>query len=131
MAGKRVQSALRVLLAGFFVVAGGMHFVRPAVYVRVMPPYLPQPLALVYLSGLCEILGGVGVLVPRLRRAAGRGLIALLIAVFPANVHMALNHSRIEGLSIAPALLWLRLPLQLVLIGWVVLATGDVTEREQ
>ena len=119
MRGNWIQTALRIAMAGFFVVAGAMHFIRPAPYVKIMPPALPQPLALVLISGVCEMLGGVGVLVPRVRRAAGVGLIALLVAVFPANVHMAVNHARIEGLKVAPIWLWLRLPLQPVLIAWV------------
>ena len=107
---------LRVALALFFMAAGVLHFVRPDPFVQIVPPYLPYPLALVYVSGACEILGGGGLLVPSLRRAAGWGLIALLVAVFPANWHMALGDVRIEGRDIPPLLLWLRLPLQLVLI---------------
>ena len=94
----RIRTALRVALSVFFVGAGAMHFIRPAPYVKIMPPGLPQPLSLVLISGVCEMLGGVGVLVPRVRRAAGWGLIALLVAVFPANVHMAVNHAQIEEL---------------------------------
>lgn len=93
-----------------------MHFLRPEMYVRIMPPYLPLHLELVLLSGALEILGGVGLLVPRTRRVAGLGLMALLVAVFPANVHMAL-HPEIFGLP--PLLLWLRLPFQAVLVAWV------------
>lgn len=110
---------LRIFLALFFIAAGVAHFRRPELYVQIVPPYLPWPMTLVYISGACEIAGGCGVLVPRLRRAAGWGLIALLIAVFPANVHMALGDVRIRELPIPPLLLWLRLPLQLVLIAWV------------
>lgn len=113
------RATLRVLLALFFLAAGAAHFRRPDLYVRIVPPYLPWPLLLVYLSGACEAAGGVGVLIPRLRRAAGWGLIALLIAVFPANVYMAVGDVRIEGLDVPPLLLWLRLPLQAVLVFWV------------
>lgn len=84
-----------------------------------MPPYLPYPRALVLVSGFFQIAGGVGVLIPRLRRAAGLGLVLLLVAVFPANVHMAVQAEQLEGISVAPHLLWLRLPLQGVLIAWV------------
>src|SRR5262249_24343244 len=96
--------------------AGVLHFVRPDLYVRIMPPYLPWHLELVYLSGLCEVALGVLLLVPRTTTAAAWGLIALLIAVFPANVHMALNAELYP--TIRPVLLWLRLPLQGVLIAW-------------
>lgn len=114
-----MRTPLRVALALFFVAAGVMHFRRPSLYAQIVPPYMPFPLALVYVSGVCEILGGCGILIPRLRRVAGWGLIALLIAVFPANVHMALGDVSIQELTIPPWLLWLRLPLQGVFIAWV------------
>jgi uncharacterized membrane protein len=114
----RARTARRVL-AAIFVIAGVMHFIIPASYVGVMPPWLPWHRELVYLSGLAEIAGGIGLLIDRTRRAAGIGLILLLIAVFPANVQMVVN-ARAEGAPPAwQAVLWLRLPLQLVLIWWV------------
>ena len=119
------RALLRVVLALFFIGAGLLHFLRPSAYVQIVPPYLPWPLALVYVSGACEVLGGTGLLVPGLRRAAGWGLMALLVAVFPANLHMALGDVSIQGLSIPPLLLWLRLPLQLVLMAWVYWCSGD------
>jgi uncharacterized membrane protein len=81
-----------------------------------MPPGLPAPLALVYLSGLLEVLGGLGLLWPRTRRLAGWGLLALAVAVFPANVYMALAH---EQLGVPGWVAWGRLPLQLPLLWWV------------
>jgi uncharacterized membrane protein len=110
---------LRVLLAFAFVGVGILHFVRPGTFEQIVPPYLPWPLALVYISGFFEILGGCGVLIPPLRRIAGWGLIALLIAVFPANLHMALNDVPVDGKLLPPLLVWLRLPFQLVFIAWV------------
>lgn len=79
------------LLCVLFIAAGINHFVSPGVYLKIMPDYLPWPLPLVYVSGFFELLGGVGLAVPRMRRAAGWGLIALLVAVFPANVDMLMN----------------------------------------
>lgn len=111
-----VKAVMRWLLAGLFVAAGVMHFVRPQFYLSAMPPYLPWHLPLVYVSGVCEVLLGVLILVRRFQRAAGWGLIALLIAVFPANVHMALNPELFP--NIPPAILWARLPLQAVLVAW-------------
>ena len=109
----------RAALAAIFVFAGVMHFIIPASYVGIMPPWLPWHLGLVYLSGIAEIAGGIGLLIPRTRRAAGIGLVLLLIAVWPANLQMLLN-ARAAGVpSWHEALLWLRLPLQLVLIVWV------------
>lgn len=105
-------------LAALFVTAGAFHFVRPTVFERVVPPFLPFPRAIVYVSGVAEIVGGVALLVPQLRTFAGLWLIALLVAVFPANIYMALAPER-AGFGIAPVWLWLRLPAQLVLIGFV------------
>ena len=115
----QTMAILRTLLALFFMAAGTMHFLSPEPYLHIMPPYLPHHLLLVYLSGIGEIAGGVGVLVTGLRRIAGYGLIALLIAVFPANVNMAVNHISLSGLTLPSWLLWLRLPVQALLIAWV------------
>ena len=82
----RIMTLLsRYALALLFVLAGIWHFVHPATYLAIMPPWLPQPLALIYVSGVFEILGGLGLLPARTRRMAGWGLLALLVAVFPAN----------------------------------------------
>ncbi len=107
-----------VLLGFFFVGAGINHFVHPNVYLRIVPPWLPAPALLVQISGICEILGGIGVLLPKTRRLSGAGLIALLVAVFPANVQMAQHPGLYADIAAAPAL-YLRLPLQLVIIAWV------------
>jgi uncharacterized membrane protein len=116
-----------LLLAAAFTAAGVLHFVRPLMFARIVPPFLPWPTALVYVSGVAEILGGLGLLIPALRPWAGLGLIALLVAVFPANVYMAVAPER-AGFGIAPVWLWLRLPLQVLLIAWVWWATrlGEV-----
>lgn len=111
----------RWLLGLLFVAAGVLHLARPDVFLRAMPPYLPWHRELVIVSGVFEILGGVGLQVPRTRRAAAWGLIALLVAVFPANVHMALHPG--EFPSLPPWTLWARLPLQPALIAWAWLYT--------
>ena len=113
------MAIVRILLSLFFVAAGTMHFLSPAAYLHIMPPYLPNPLSLVYLSGLGEVVGGLGLLFPGLRKIAGYGLIALLIAVFPANILMAWNHISPIGVNLPAWLLWLRLPLQALLIAWI------------
>jgi uncharacterized membrane protein len=102
----------------FFVVAGANHFRTPDVYLGMMPPWLPRPLTLVYVSGMAEILGGIGALIPFARQSSGWGLIALLIAVFPANLHVALQ-GHMPGSDFSPAVLWARLPFQLILIAWL------------
>lgn len=110
----------RALCALFFVAAGIGHFVVPSFYLAMMPPWLPAHVLLVQLSGVAEIAGGAGLLMPRLRRAAGIGLILLLIAVFPANIQMLLN-ARAAG---TPELtLWIRLPFQILFIWWVRVAS--------
>ena len=107
-----------VLLAAFFIAAGINHFLHPAFYVRIVPPWLPAHALLVQISGACEIVGGIGVLVPSLRRYAAIGLIALLIAVFPANVQMAQHPELYADVGSAP-LFYIRLVLQIVIIAWV------------
>jgi uncharacterized membrane protein len=87
------------LLGILFVAAGVNHFVRPDFYVKIMPPYLPWHLELVYLSGVAEIVLGVLVLIPKWRSLAAWGLIALLVAVFPANIHMAVS-GHIAGVAV-------------------------------
>jgi uncharacterized membrane protein len=117
------MTAWCVLLAVLMVFAGVMHFVAPAAYARIVPRSLPAPRALVFISGVCEVLGGLGLLLPETRRLAAWGLIALFIAVFPANVNMAVNRIGF-GRKPPPAwLLWARLPLQAVLIAWAYLFT--------
>ena len=106
----------RFLLGVVFVGAGAMHFVATSVYVKIMPPGLQDPRLLVQLSGVAEMLGGVGVLIPQTRRPAAWGLVALLLAVLPANVYMAMDHARWP--NIPEWMLWVRLPLQLPLIAW-------------
>jgi uncharacterized membrane protein len=116
------------LLALFFVTAGVLHFVFPASYLKIMPPWLPWHAGLVAISGACEIAGGVGVLPPATRGLAGMGLIALCAAVLPANVQMLLNaHAAGAGIG-CQALLVLRLPMQLLLIYWIDGATRRTKE---
>ncbi len=111
------------LLAVFFVIAGVLHFVFTPNYMKIMPPWLPWHAMLVIISGACEIAGGVGVLWHRTRRWAGYGLIALCLAVLPANLQMLLN-AQATGASVPwMAALWMRLPLQLLLIAWIWRAT--------
>ncbi|MBU3759174.1 MAG: DoxX family membrane protein [Candidatus Omnitrophica bacterium] len=111
----------RILAAIFFTAAGTLHFFQPDFYVRIMPPYLPWHLELVYLSGAAEILGGAGLLCKRSRRISAWGLIALLAAVFPANLHLAL-HPEIFP-EVPASVFWLRLPFQALLMVWIGLYT--------
>ena len=119
MRDHRERPALLAPILGIvFIVAGVLHFARPAPYVSIVPPWLPDPELLVALSGVAEVLGGAGLLIPRTRRPAAIGLIALLVAVFPANVQMAIDPSG-AGRGVPDPLLWARLPLQ-PLLAWLV-----------
>lgn len=113
------KEPLRVVLALCMVAAGVLHFVIPAQFIKIVPGFLPFPDALVYASGVIEILLGGALLVPRWSRRAAVGLVVLFIAVYPANINMAIYQIHIDNL---PDQNWLfhalRLPFQFVLIGW-------------
>lgn len=118
-----MSRASRGLLAAGFGAAGALHFARPRMYEAIMPSYLPAHRELVLASGAAEIIGAAALLVPRWRAFARWWLVLLLVAVFPANVHMTLEH---QDYPKVPAwALWLRLPLQGVLAAWVWRATAD------
>jgi uncharacterized membrane protein len=110
---------MRRLCGPLFIFTGILHFVIPHVYKRIVPPYLPAPEALVYASGVAEIAGGVGLVVPRWRRLGGWWTIATLLAVFPANLHMALHPDDFSEVPGGRASLYARLPFQAVFIAWV------------
>ena len=114
----RIKAITRVVLALLMVVAGILHFVATDAYVRITPPYLPLHRGLVYATGVFEILGGIGLLVARLRAAAGIGLILIYFAVLPANINMAIYDIQPESFRIPLVLLWARIPFQLVLAAW-------------
>lgn len=111
----------RTLLGVFFIQAGLNHFVIPGPYRRIVPPGIGDPATLVKLSGVAEVLGGVGVFVPATRRLSGLGLIALLAAIFPANLHMARNPEKFH--KIPRWALYARLPLQPLAMVWAWRAT--------
>jgi uncharacterized membrane protein len=116
------------LLAAFFVFAGTMHFVIPRSYEAIMPPYLPRHREAVAVSGVAEIAGALMVIHPRTRSLAGAWLVALLAAVFPANVHMALHPDQVRGLDpkrVPRWALWARLALQPLIMLWAWRATRD------
>jgi len=126
----RARSLAQVLLGLFFIAAGANHFVHADLYRRIVPDYLPDPALLVAISGVCECLGGIGVLIPKTRSVAGIGLIALLIAVFPANVQMAQHPELYRDIG-SPAAFLIRLPLQVVLIFLVWWACRPVPPNSQ
>ena len=114
----RLRPGLRVLLSVAMIGIGIAHFVAPSDFASIIPRFLPAPVTLVLVSGVFEIAGGAGLLIPRVRRLASFGLVALYVAVFPANLNMALTGAAPPGVHLSPVLLWARLPLQLVFIAW-------------
>jgi uncharacterized membrane protein len=115
-------------LAVFFIYFGIDHFVNVEFYLSIMPPAFPMHLEAVYISGLFEILGGVCVLIPSLRRTAGLGLIALLVFVYPANIYMAITPEAFPEISIE--LLYFRLPLQFLFIYWAYSVTRSQYSKD-
>lgn len=111
------------LAAAFYITAGVLHFLRPEFYMRIMPPYMPWHAALVAISGGAEIVGGLGLLIPKTQRWAAWGLIALLIAVFPANWFMATHPTEAAAAALPGWALWGRLPLQALFVWWLLWCT--------
>jgi len=113
------------LFGPFFVFAGIMHFVKTRAYERTVPPYLPRPREIVYVSGVAEIVGGLATMHPATRRAGSLWSIATLLAIFPANVHMAIEAERFEkAVPGGRNALYARLPVQALFIAWAWAAGG-------
>ena len=121
-----LRTALRLLLALLFLFAGTLHLANPRLFLPIMPPWIPWHLFCIELSGVFELLGGLGLLVPQrsVQRLAGFGLLLLLIAVFPANIYMAAAHIQVHGIPAQPWIAWARLPLQPLLMVAVYWAAG-------
>ena len=114
--GKRVLLYLQVV---FYVFAGVQHFRIPDAYLPMMPGYLPAHAELVFLSGVAEVLCGLGLLLPQTRRLAAWATIALLVAILPANIHVALHNVPLFGASEGAGIWnWVRLPFQFVFMAW-------------
>ena len=111
-----IKSILKVIFALIFITAGTLHFVKTDFFVQIMPPFIPWHFFWVYLSGIFEIILGVMLLIPKFSRIADYGLIVLLIGVFPANIYMAMNPQLFPEFGLTG--LYLRLPIQFVLIAW-------------
>jgi uncharacterized membrane protein len=116
---KRFRDNARIATGIFFIITGLSHFLIPDMFMKMMPSVFPAPLFLIYLSGVFEILGGIGLMLARTKKAAAIGLVLLLLAVFPANIYVAVNNVQIGGFMSEGIYQWLRLPMQLVLIWWV------------
>lgn len=112
------KEVLRGILAVAITIVGITHFTHPEQYARIVPPVFQYPVAMVYISGIFEILGGIGLLIPFVSVFAAWGLVSLFIAVFPANLYQAIHSIPIDGIPHHPLLYWFRLPFQAVLIAW-------------
>jgi uncharacterized membrane protein len=123
---RRLKTPLLYVMGLFYIAAGVTHFVSPEWFVRIVPPMLPAPLALVYLSGVAEIAVGIGVLIPRTRHYAALGTVALLVAVYPANIYMA-----VSGVMGTELVRWGRLPLQGVLVLWALWYTESGADEQR
>jgi uncharacterized membrane protein len=123
----RFRGPLKLALAAFMVISGVAHFAIPDAYAALIPPQLPAPLLLVYVSGIAELALGLALLWPRTRRLAAWGIIALLIAVYPANIYHAasggLDHPDLPAAFADPVVAWVRLPFQFLFIAWAWLFT--------
>lgn len=110
----------RLILSVLFIGAGISHFQHPHQFEKIVPPMLPKALVLVYLSGIFEVLGGLGILLESTRFVAAWGLVALLLAVFPANIYMAVSGVKVFGFPSQPWMAWARLPLQFIFIAAII-----------
>ena len=121
---KSKRNIARVVLALLFIVASSMHFISD-VELKIIPPFLPLRREALYITGIFEIVGGIGLFIPRFQRAAAWGLAALLVAIFPANMYHAVKNIQLGGILNSPFYHVIRLPLQAVLIWWALWCTGE------
>ncbi len=124
---KLKKGIARVFLALLFIVASSMHFITD-VELKIIPSFLPLRREALYITGIFEFVGGIGLLIPRFQRAAAWGLAALLVAIFPANMYHAVKKIQLGGVLNSPLYHVVRLPLQVVLIWWALWCTGEKEE---
>ena len=125
------KDTLRGVLAVCMIVAGVLHFAADEPFIKIVPDFLPFPAMIVYISGVIEILLGIGLIVPRSRVLSAWGLVLLFIAVYPANLNMAFNHIKLDGIPDSWWLHGFRLPFQFVLIAWAYWYTDAGQQREE
>jgi uncharacterized membrane protein len=120
----RFKTSARIALGIIFIIASTFHFTAQDVEMQLIPRSLPLRRAALYITGIFELLGGIGILIPRFQVAAGRGLAALLVAIFPANIYHTLNRKRFRGMTRSPLYHIVRWPLQGVFIWWALWCSG-------
>ncbi|HSH40242.1 MAG TPA: DoxX family protein [Chthoniobacterales bacterium] len=113
----------RIALSVFFAFTGIGHFIKTAALALMMPPSIPYRVELVYLTGILELLGAIGIWVPRSRRLTGVCLIVMLVAFLPVNIYAAMHRADFGGHELGPVYLLARIPVQLLLISWTYFAT--------
>jgi uncharacterized membrane protein len=125
-----MKKILLYVLSAAMVGVGVLHFISPEPFMEIVPDYLPEPRALVLISGFFEVLGGLGLLWSKSRRAAGLGLVALYVAVFPANIYSAMNNIAPGDLEVSSTMLWVRLPFQLLFIAWALWVSKESVKEQ-
>jgi uncharacterized membrane protein len=125
-----LKNSKTAIIAGIiFIIAGINHFIIPNFYMEIMPPYLPYPLMLIYLSGVAEVICGILLIISKTRKIGAWLTIALLIAIFPANIQMSIDELNNAGVLFYASIL--RLPLQFLLIYWVYRFTKEIKSKSK
>ena len=120
------KTVARVAMGITFILASTMHFTASEAELKIIPAFLPLRREALYITGVLEFLGGIGLFVPnrKVQRAASWGLVGLLVAIFPANVYQAIANIKLGGFLDSPLYLWGRLPFQAVFISWALWCTS-------
>ena len=126
----RVKIGLCWFFALFFFVAGIMHFVKVESFAAIVPPLLPFPKIIVWVTGVMEMVFAVGLLLPKYRKLSGFWLAPFLLAVLPANIYMAMYNVPMGEMTTSPVLLWVRVTLQFPLIALILWASGNFASRK-
>ena len=121
-----LKTIARLAMGILFMLASTMHFTVSEAELKIIPPFLPLRRTALYVTGVLEFLGGIGLFVPnrKVQRASSYGLAALLVAIFPANVYQAVANVKLGGFMNSPLYLWGRLPFQAVFISWALWCTS-------
>lgn len=127
--GAAIKIGICYVIAAFFLIAGYLHFAKAGTFAAIVPPLLPFPVFIVWVTGVMEIVLAVGLLIPKYRRLAGLLFAPYLLAVLPANIYMAMADIPFNGESLSPGLLWFRVFLQFPLIALILWASGNLPRR--
>lgn len=123
-----IKDVARISLGLLFIIASSLHFLTD-VELQIIPTFLPWRRAALYITGIGELIGGIGLLIPRFQRLAAWGVVALLIAIYPANVYHAIKNIQLGGVFNSRLYHWIRLPFQAVFVWWALWSTSDTSEE--